>query len=130
MYLNIKRQQGLGLPIAIFIIVIMSLIAVAVNKISESSAESYAQAVLTSRVFYAAESGIQLKLVSVLSTPTCTCGTTPETFSFTTMGLSGCSAVVSCELLPIAGGPTYCTLTSAGTCVGSNAQRVVEVRVK
>lgn len=129
-YMGLGSQKGLGLPLAIFIILIMSLIAVAVNKISESSAESYIQSLLTSRVFYAAESGIQLKLNAVLGASPCVCGATSQSFDFSSAGLSGCTAEVTCSSFTLAGGSTYCTLTSQGSCIGSDAQRTVEVRVK
>ncbi|MFT6114084.1 MAG: MSHA biogenesis protein MshP, partial [Oleispira sp.] len=55
---NLKfKQAGIGLPVAIFIITIMSLIAAAVNQIGATSSQSYTQNLLSSRAFYAAESG-------------------------------------------------------------------------
>lgn len=126
---DLKKQQGLGLPIAIFIIVIMSLIAVAVNQITAAGSKSYVQNVISTRAFYAAESGTQLKLNDVVVATPCACGTTNQTFTLTLPGLNGCQAVTVCNELTV-GTDTYCTISSTGSCDGSNAIRQIEVRVK
>ena len=76
MRLNNSRmnQTGIGLPVAIFIITIMGLIAAAVNQMGETSSQVYIQNVLSTRAFYAAESGAQLRAQSVLSATPCNCG--------------------------------------------------------
>lgn len=130
MYLNVKKQTGLGLPLAIFVITIMSLVAVAVNRLNESSGQNYVQNVLSTRAFYAAESGMQLRLQQVLTIPSCSCGAQANVdYSFTQAGLSGCTAYSSCSSF-IVDGTNYCTVTSRATCDGTNAERTVEVRVK
>ncbi len=54
------KQSGISLPVALFIITIMSLIAVAVNQLNETSSQSYGQNILSTRASYASESGVQL----------------------------------------------------------------------
>ncbi len=125
---SIAKQSGLSLPVAIFIITIMSIIAVAVNRMNEASSQSYSQNILSSRAFYAAESGAQLRAHTVLSTAPCSCGSDVD-FSFSVVGLNSCNANTSCNQF-IANGDTFCTITSIGSCDNSNAQRTIEVRIK
>jgi MSHA biogenesis protein MshP len=122
------KQAGIGLPVAIFIITIMSLIAVAVNQIGATSSYSYSQNLLSSRAFYAAESGAQLRAQSILTANPCSCGV-DVTYNFTVKGLNLCSAETICTQFD-ANLETFCTIESIGRCDGGNAQRTVEVRIK
>jgi MSHA biogenesis protein MshP len=126
--LSISKQSGLGLPVAIFIITIMSIIALAVNRLNEASSQIYSQNLLSTRSFYAAESGAQLRAQSVLSVAPCSCGVNAN-YDFTVTGLNICRAVTTCDEF-IANSETFCTITSVGSCDNSNAQRTIEVRVK
>lgn len=123
-----KKQQGLGLPVALFIITIMSLIAVAVNRLGESASQSYSQNLLSSRAFYAAESGAQIRARSVLTAVPCSCGAN-QTYDFSVSGLNNCSAITTCNEF-IANAETYCTVISVGRCDNTNAERTIEVRIK
>jgi MSHA biogenesis protein MshP len=123
-----KKQLGLGLPVALFIITIMSLIAVAINQLGESASQSYGQNLLSSRAFYAAESGAQLRAQSVLSATPCNCGAN-QTYNFSVSGLNACSAITTCMQFD-ANTETFCTISSIGSCDNSNAQRTIEVRLK
>tara|TARA_B110001454_G_scaffold29420_1_gene28759 strand:- start:21790 stop:22212 length:423 start_codon:yes stop_codon:yes gene_type:complete len=140
MYLNQKKytpapmifskQKGLGLPVALFIIIIMSIIAVAVNRINESSSQSYGQNILSLRAFYAAESGAQLRAKDALSVLPCTCGSSPDlVYDFSVKGLNQCRAATNCTSFSV-NGNTYCTIKSIGRCDNANAERTVEVRLK
>ena len=127
--LNIKRQAGFSLPVTLFIIVVLSLIAVAMNRLSETGAQSYSKALLSQRAFFAAESGVQLALTRVLDSVPCDCtGVSGQTF--TQQGLSGCSASLSCSDSLVVNGERYCTVRSVGRCDSGSASRSVEVRVK
>jgi MSHA biogenesis protein MshP len=132
MRLNHSRthQAGIGLPVAIFIITIMGLIAAAVNQMGETSSQGYIQNVLSTRAFYAAESGAQLRAQSVLSATPCNCGADlTYTFGALVTGLNLCSAETSCTQF-VANAETYCTIESIGRCDNSRAERTVEVRIK
>jgi len=128
---NVKsKQMGMGLPVALFIITIMSLIAMAVNRLGESSSQAYSQNVLSTRAFYAAESGAQLRAQDVINTIPCACGLNQTyTFDSDITGLSGCNAATTCTSF-VANTETYCTVISIGACNSSNAQRTIEVRLK
>lgn len=125
-----SKQAGLGLPVALFIIIIMSLIAIAVNQLTASSSQAYSQNVLSARAFYAAESGAQLRSQSVLTTEPCACGGTENvTYNFTEPGLSQCKAETNCTSF-IANGDTFCTIVSSGNCSNGTSERTIEVRLK
>lgn len=125
-----NKQAGLGLPVALFIIIIMSLIAVAVNQLTTSSSQAYSQNVLSARAFYAAESGAQLRSHSVLSANPCVCGGAENvTYDFTVSGLNQCQASTNCTSF-VANGETFCTIVSVGSCSNGVAERTIEVRLK
>lgn len=123
-----SKQSGLGLPVAIFIITIMSIIAVAVNRLNEASSQSYSQNVLSTRAFYAAESGAQLRAQAVLIGPVCVCGS-DVVYPFLVAGLASCQASTVCTSF-VVNTETYCTIVSTGRCDGTSAERAVEVRLK
>jgi len=56
---SLSRQQGAGLPIAIFIITVLALIVTSMAQQQESSGAAISQQILSQRAFYAAESGAQ-----------------------------------------------------------------------
>lgn len=122
------QQAGLGLPVALFIITIMGLIALAVNRLNESTAQSFSQNILSARAFYAAESGAQLRAQSVLAGPPCLCGSDVN-YQFSVAGLVSCQANTVCTSFE-ANDQTYCTIVSTGMCDGDQAMRSIEVRVK
>lgn len=127
---SFSKQSGISLPVALFIITIMSLIAVAVNQMSATSSQSYSQNLLSTRAFYAAESGAQLRAQDTLAAMPCSCGGSADVeYDFTVIGLNQCSALTSCTSF-IANGDTFCTVISIGRCNNSNAERTVEVRLK
>ena len=108
----------------------MSLIAIAVNQLGASSSQSYSQNVLSTRAFYAAESGAQLRAENTLTPTACACsGGADVTYNFTVTGLNQCSAVTNCTSFS-ANGNTYCTIVSIGRCNNAVAERTVEVRLK
>ncbi len=131
-----KRQKGVGLPAALFIIVILALLAIAITELEQSTAAGVSINVQSSRAFYAAESALQAALVELFPVntgdPTIpadpTACVTPSV-SFTTPGLAGCTGTVQCSI-DVVDGESYFTLRSTGTCGsgGKQAIRAVEVR--
>jgi len=94
MYLRkYTRQKGLGLPSALFLIVVMILIVTAINQLNEISAAAYGREWLSIRAFYAAESGAQISAVRALN-PAQSLGVCDSNFIsnqvLTSTGLSGC----------------------------------------
>lgn len=140
MYLNttlknqskLKHQQGLGLPSAIFLILVMTLLLAAINRINESSATAHGREWLSIRAFYAAESGAQLAAIYQLTpevAPACNANFI-NNLSLNTIGLTSCRINVSCEEKMV-NATSYFTLTSTGVCGSGidSATRAVQIRL-
>ena len=130
-------QQGMGLPAAIFIIVVFSLIVAALANIEQRTGDTLGQDVQSSHAFWAAESGAQAGL-SVLFPPDGTASDCSDSYFSSThtidmdvQGIGGCSFTLVCTVQTDTATPpnNYYSLVSTGSC-GSGvdrAQRRVEV---
>jgi len=129
------RQQGLGLPAAIFVILILALIAVAVTELEQSGVQAKTYEIMSTRAFFAAESGAQAAVHRLFPPGGRPAACTANFFSanYAVAGLNGCSSAVSCRE-DVANGVSHYTLRSTGSCnAGSGVdevRRLVEVRVK
>lgn len=125
-----RKQRGFTLAIAVFILVIMALIGAAMVSMMQNSQESVGSAVLSTRAFFAAQSGAQVTLASLfpLNGSAASCSASSPAITFTTSGLAGCSATVSCSSVSNAG-KTYYTVHSTGVCglSGQSASREIEL---
>jgi len=133
------HQHGLGLPAALFLIVILGLLVVAITELERTSGEGISISVQSSRAYYAAESGAQAAQVTLfpINDADPSEAAAPSAcpalgvINFATAGLMGCSATRQCFRDEV-DGESYFTIRSTGTCgSGSDAAiRVVEVRAK
>jgi MSHA biogenesis protein MshP len=123
-----RRVTAIGLPMALFVVLILSLIGLAVQRGADNSAVSQSHQIATVQAWYAANSALQMWMPTVLSTALCRCPAA-DTLVMTAPGLDGCSVSRRCSLITVEG-DTYCTLVSLAHCDGGNASRSVEVRVK
>jgi len=127
---NRKNQRGSSLVIAIFIIVVLSLLGAALVRMLNSSAESIVYEVYGTRALQAAQSGIQLKLAELFplsaGTPKCDDVVT-KSFS-NTLGLENCAYSTSC-ISNNGGNITIYIIESRGTCevAGIFTSRTLEV---
>lgn len=114
--MSYKYQQGFSLPVAVFILVIMALIGAAVVSLMEKGQEGVANEVMSTRAFFAAESGAQFALgqVFTLDGSPANCSAYPQQ-NYTSTGIASCSASVQCSALTV-GSRTYYTITSTGNC--------------
>lgn len=122
------RQRGIGLIAAIFLIVVVAGLAVAIARMVRTSSDAFAQDLTSHRAYLAAESGAELGLNRVFAPAgASTCGT--WNWSFDAVGLRGCQARVSCQADLVDGVPHY-TLESAGRCAAGAlvAERHLQVR--
>ena len=132
--LSIKKQRGVGLPMALFIITILAMIIAAITDLEESSGVGFGLDVNSMRAFYAAESGAQAAMVELFpaSSPSSgSCSTVNANYSFSALGLNGCNASMTCEVVSVEG-VDYFTIKSTGSC-GSGldrAVRVIDVRAR
>jgi MSHA biogenesis protein MshP len=146
------KQQGSALIIAIFIIVVMTLLVAALSKLLTSSTESISYEVLGTRAFFAAQSGMEQGLVQLFplitaadpvgSSSYCAIAAGELTGSATasayplnaTIGLQSCSFTLSCNSGRATTAVTetiYYQLTSIGTCGSGQLQtsRTIQMEV-
>ena len=122
------KQRGIGLISAIFLIVVVSMLAVAITSMVRTSSDEFAQNIIDQNALLAAQSGAQLGLNKVFA-PLGAGACSNWTFDLEDIGLRSCQAVVQCASIVVAGEPHY-TLQSDGRCavVGFAAQRRLELR--
>lgn len=127
-----KQQSGMSLVLAIFVLVVMSLLGAAMLNILRSGSDSVAREVVSSRALMAAESGAQRLLNEIFppggATLTASCGDK----SYAMNGLFACNTVeVSCQFLTI-DSIDYFTLSSTGRCgpTGDESVRIIQVQAK
>jgi MSHA biogenesis protein MshP len=134
---SIKNQQGSALAIAVFIIVITSMLAAALIKMLSSTADSVAYGVIGTRAFQAAQTGVQLKLAQIfpLGSGAVTCAVAdfngiPDISSVN--GLENCTITVVCNSDIVIDAVTYYTVTSTGSCSVADVttSRTIEVGAK
>jgi MSHA biogenesis protein MshP len=113
---------------AIFIIVIVGAVLLALTDLNLSGTQGFAQDYQSQRAFYAAESGAQIGLNRIfMGGAACA----SFTLSLNGTGLVACSVEVGCTQVNVAG-IDYYTLNSDATC-GSGAEagrRQIEVRAR
>ncbi len=114
------RMRGSALMIALFVIVVMALLAAAMGRFLVDSGEKNTVEVRSVRALLASQSGLEIALYRLYPNgkwqgQACA----PLTFTFTEAGLVGCQASVSCTRMPVsaAGGTqTGYRLSSEGRC--------------
>ncbi|WP_206485138.1 pilus assembly PilX N-terminal domain-containing protein [Thalassotalea sp. G2M2-11] len=131
-----RDNQGSALVIAIFVIVVMTVIGAALVRMLSTSAETIAYEVLGTRAYNAAQIGLQWRLQQVfpLNEPAKACNalTDPKPALSTITGLENCTiASLNCVDEQIAG-TRYYTITSTGQCniAGVLTSRTLEVQAR
>ena len=138
--LKARKQSGFLLPLALFVIVGVAALGIAISRIVGQSAVDRTQSAINLAAFYAAESGAQFAMNQLFysttvgitrATQTSNCGTIDgSSVDFTNDGLNGCSAALSCGASTDAGDTTsFFVITSVGQCGSGeiNASRTVQV---
>lgn len=123
-----KYQRGFLIPLSIFILVVMGILALVVARTSEQSNRSFTQELLSVQTFYAAETGAQ-RAMQVLFFPDATnraavdarCVSLNQTYNFSGIdGLNLCSAQVNCQ----------CTYADASNCIPSDSANYSETTTR
>ena len=138
---NRKVNNGSSLVIAIFVIVVMSLLGAALVKMMDSSQENVAFEVLGTRAYTAARTGVQWQLAQLFpvglnseSVKTCDSVNNDLPDISNIPGLQGCLIVdpIECEDFLHDGNVRYYTITSVGQCNinGEVTSRVIEVEAR
>ena len=128
-----RSQRGIGIPAALFVITLFSILAVAINLLQQQNSEIYAEQVNLTRAFYAAESGAGFAMNSIFPpeefpqyNSTAECAEGPREYAFTIAGLNECTATVTCSVDATVSSVEYYTIFSEGNCDG--VTRKVQVR--
>jgi len=130
------KQRGSAIVIAIFVIMVMALLGVALVKILSSSAESVAYEVIGTRAYATAQTGAQWQLLEVFphdrNTATACKNNIIAPNLSNVEGLANCRATVSCNDDGVFDGKTYYVITSVGQCAigGVITSRTVEIEAR
>ncbi|WP_323951993.1 MSHA biogenesis protein MshP [Aeromonas caviae] len=117
----VRSQRGSAILIALFVIVIMALLAAAMGRFLVDSSEKHTVEVRGVRALMAAQSGLEVALYRLYPNgqwqgQQCAASTS---LSFTDAGLTGCRAIVTCNKVSVsaAGGTqTGYRFSSEGRC--------------
>lgn len=125
-----RAQVGSSLVMALFIIVLMAVLLLALGRQLISSSQSVSIEVQGNRAFNAAQSGLQLALTQLFpQNATATCDAVANNIAFNQPGLQNCTATVVCLSVdnPDAAARPLYQLTSTGNCPSDefNSSRVV-----
>ena len=125
-------QRGVGLPVAIFVITLLAILAIVINLVVEQNAQSFSEELNFTRAFYAAETGAGIGMNTIFPpdeyptySVTAECAAGPRTYNFIVDGLNACSASVTCTAVTISSN-NYATVTSEGSC--GDSTRTIRVR--
>jgi MSHA biogenesis protein MshP len=132
---SLHAQRGSSLVIAIFIIVVMSILAAVIARVLSASSRATVDEVYGSRALAAANSGAQIFMTDLFPLGTegadsaaCSAGRS-ETFA--SEGLQGCNATVSCVEREFVDDYqlTHFRITATGQCnaAGNNYSRQIIV---
>jgi len=131
-----RYQQGFLIPLALFILVVMGVLALTISRTSMQTQASAIQEFTSIQAFYAAESGAQRGMKNLffdVRPPTKTsadsqCSNLNTTYTFTDDGLKACNARVNCSKDGDAIRSFY-TITSVGSCGADQyrAERRIQV---
>lgn len=130
-----RAQQGVSLVVAVFILVVLSLLGAAMINVLSGGTDSVAREVLSARALFVAESGAQRMLSDIFppggATNSAACTNAP---GYNWPGIIGCSSVstsFTCSGVTV-NSVYYVTITSTGSCgpSGNPAARTVEVQAR
>lgn len=134
-----KLQQGLSLVMAVFVLVVLSLLGAAMINIIAGGTESVAREVISTRTLFAAESGAQRTLGEIFPPGAaaipgnCVVGPVinPASYLAGIVGCSNLTVTISCIRREVSA-VNYYTISSTASCgpVNEKAVRTVEVQAK
>lgn len=124
-YNSIRAQRGSGIMIALFVIIVMGLMAAAMTKIGWSSQNTTTKEVLAERAWLTAHSANEVLLTQIfpLGQPHSSDETACKALLFKPQDWFNCEAKVSCESRKISHEHQQITeykLTSTATCGSKN----------
>lgn len=123
-----SRMSGFSLPAAMFILVVLALLAAAVYRTVAISNSSVALEMLSARAFLAAESGAQATMMQLFPTSGVGASCGLPSWTLTGNGFHDCTVQVRCNTTT-ADGVTVYAISSVGRCRAGDLQasRTLEV---
>lgn len=123
-----KYQQGSALVVAIFIIVVMSILATVIARVLSTTSATSVDEVYGARAFHAANSGAQIFLTELFPLgedgalgEACNAGLPGHGFEQGDNSLNNCSANVTCEAVEFSDySITQYRIISQGSCTVGN----------
>lgn len=136
---SLHWQKGIGLAAAIFVITLLAIIALTINRLVEQNAQTFVEEINLTRAFYAAETGAGFTMNSLYppedyssySNLPDNCAdwgageTFPRVYTLTVDGLNQCTATVDCSDKEVSS-VIYTTIESTGAC--GDVERTIQVR--
>lgn len=132
-----RHQQGFLIPLALFILVVLGVLALTISRTSIQTQASAIQEFTSVQAFYAAESGAQRGMQRLFFNADITrpgvngrCSGWSQTFNFGSDGLKACTAQVSCTFVTDTPNiRSFYTVTSVGSCGADQyrAERTIQV---
>lgn len=130
--LNSNKQSGVSMAFLLFAIIIISLLAAGLMQLNSQSGLSTAHQVVSTRAFFAAESGANFQALAIFPVNGGSGICANQNYTFSASGLNGCRAATTCNSINIEG-TNYYQVISQGQCNSGQslqATRTIEIRLK
>ena len=133
---SMKKQQGSAIILAIFVIVIISLLGAALVSLQRDNAQGTSYEVYASRAYLSAYSASEIALTELFplipvgasaAVPSCSNVKSNAILPSSDVGFHGCSAIISCTELTSSVLPTRYKVTSTAVC--ENAQTATRRKI-
>jgi MSHA biogenesis protein MshP len=125
-----RAQAGFSLPVVVGVIVLAAVLGAAMVNLVATGQQSVALEVVSTRAFYAAESGAQFGMQRLFPPSGAAASCANANVAFDTNGLSGCNATISCTSTGPVNGTMFYTITSSGRCSSGPTQATRTIQVK
>ncbi len=134
---SIKQQQGISLLMMVMFVVLISLVSAALVKLTSTANVTIGNEVISTRSFFAAESGAQNAMALLFplnGTLVTTCSTVNNalnspSITLTANGLGSCSVSVICNGPANINGRYYYEIESTGQCGSGESVAIRTIRV-
>jgi len=104
------RSAGMALMSAIFLIVVLIGLGIAMMNLSNVQHDTASKAILAAKVYYGAKAGVDWGIQQAIAAGSCA----GSTINLTTGSLNGVTVTVTCAAAPQ--GPSTCGLTGTSLC--------------
>ena len=119
------KQKGSMLVIAVFVIIVFSLLGLTLTRMLASSSDAIIHEVYGLRALNAARAGVEKTISAAFplsGSPSCNAASTQVDFNANIKGLENCSYLAGCRVISVIDGATYkyYRFESTGSCQAGN----------